>query len=137
MHWAMFYCTVLISSLVSTASPHVISQDEVMLEVRRGEQAPFVVIWNAPTKGCEKCGVDVDVKRYGMKENTDDKWMGAEIALFYAGNLGLYPFYDTDGNAVNGGLPQVRIHSIQYSYCFQWRITDVYEAMVHLLLLPV
>ena len=67
---------------------------------------PYLVVWNAPTiESCTRFGVDVDPQPYGIIENDKNGLAGSEITLFYA--PGLFPYFDSDGTPINGGLPQV------------------------------
>ncbi len=67
---------------------------------------PYRIVWNAPTiDSCTRFGVNVDPQPYGILENKRSGLVGSEITLFYS--PGLFPYFDSDGRAVNGGLPQV------------------------------
>lgn len=73
----------------------------------------FKVIWNCPTHECEQgWGIDLDVVKYGMVQNGGDEWRGSEISLFYSAEFGLWPHYDSNKQAVNGGLPQASPSSV-------------------------
>ena len=72
------------------------------------ESTPYDIIWNAPTIDCKsRFGVSVDPKPYGIRENVQNGLIGNVITLLYVDNTGLYPYYTSNGTAVNGGLPQV------------------------------
>ena len=69
---------------------------------------PFITVWNAPTDMCKaKWNVTLDFSPFDFVVNPDQKWCGEHIVIFYNQQLGLYPYFDSDGKAVNGGLPQV------------------------------
>ena len=76
-------------------------------------QEPLEIIWHTVTQGkwgCEpEFGIPIDVRRYGMLENSapgSDGWHGELIYLIYK-DLGLWPYIEK-GKWVNGGLPQVQ-----------------------------
>ena len=72
------------------------------------EFRPYDIIWNAPTIDCKsRFGVNVDPTPYGIRENDQNGLIGNVITLLYVDNTGLYPYYTSNGTAVNGGLPQV------------------------------
>ena len=72
------------------------------------ESRAYDIIWNAPTIDCKsRFGVNVDPKPYGIRENDQNGLIGNVITLLYVDNTGLYPYYTSNGTAVNGGLPQV------------------------------
>ncbi|XP_029006410.1 hyaluronidase-1 [Betta splendens] len=70
-------------------------------------QVPFLTVWNAPTASClSQYGVDLDLGTFNIVQNQDQTFMGANITIFYAEKLGLYPRYSSQGVAINGGVPQ-------------------------------
>ena len=72
------------------------------------EFRPYDIIWNAPTTDCKsRFGVNVDPTPFGIRENDQNGLIGNVITLLYVDNTGLYPYYTSNGTAVNGGLPQV------------------------------
>ena len=71
---------------------------------------PFVTVWNTPTDRCKpKWNVSLDLSAFDFVVNRDQRWCGEYIVIFYNKQLGLYPYFDRDGKAVNGGLPQVEL----------------------------
>ncbi|XP_053171265.1 hyaluronidase-1-like [Scomber japonicus] len=70
-------------------------------------QLPFFSVWNAPSAKClSKYGVDLDLGTFSIIHNQKQIFMGEKITIFYANRLGLYPYYSSEGVAVNGGVPQ-------------------------------
>ncbi|KAM8930729.1 hyaluronidase-1-like, partial [Pelodytes ibericus] len=68
---------------------------------------PFVTIWNAPTARCwEMFGVTLDLGAFDIVKNQNSSFKGSKVVIFYNTQLGLYPFYDSEGTPVYGGLPQ-------------------------------
>ncbi|XP_070561977.1 hyaluronidase-1-like [Ptychodera flava] len=69
---------------------------------------PFNVVWAAKTYECpETFGIPLDFEKYGIIANKNDHWKGDKISLLSRNDLGLYPYYDKNGTAVNGGIPQL------------------------------
>ncbi|XP_059172888.1 hyaluronidase conohyal-P1-like [Physella acuta] len=66
---------------------------------------PFFVVWNHPTESCRAKGIDLNLDKWGIIDNTGDKFLGQSISLFY--NLGLWPYYSGNETAHNGGIPQL------------------------------
>ncbi|XP_038552796.1 hyaluronidase-1 [Micropterus salmoides] len=70
-------------------------------------QVPFLTVWNAPTASClSQYGVDLDLGMFNIVHNQNQTFMGENITIFYSEKLGLYPRYSSQGEAVNGGVPQ-------------------------------
>nr|XP_023699037.1 hyaluronidase-1-like [Paramormyrops kingsleyae] len=68
---------------------------------------PFLTVWNAPTEPCKsKYGVDLDLGIFDIAVNENQTFMGGNITIFYESKLGLYPYYNGQGVAINGGVPQ-------------------------------
>ena len=63
---------------------------------------PFITVWNTP-----KWNVSLDLSAFDIVVNKDQKRCGEYIVIFYDTQLGLYPYFDSNGKAFNGGLPQV------------------------------
>ncbi|XP_066499260.1 glyco_hydro_56 domain-containing protein [Hoplias malabaricus] len=57
---------------------------------------PFLVLWAVPNKDCLG---RPDPAGFGMQ------WEG-RVAMFYEDSLGLYPYFSSESQPVNGGLPQ-------------------------------
>ncbi|XP_068670719.1 hyaluronidase-1-like [Montipora capricornis] len=69
---------------------------------------PFITVWNTPTDHCAPdWNVSLDLDAFDFVVNRNQTWCGEYIAIFYKTQLGLYPYFDNDGEAVNGGLPQL------------------------------
>ena len=69
---------------------------------------PFITVWNTPTDQCKpKWNVSLDLSAFDIVVNKDQKWCGEYIVIFYNTQLGLYPYFDSNGKTFNGGLPQV------------------------------
>ncbi|XP_034441419.1 hyaluronidase-1 [Hippoglossus hippoglossus] len=70
-------------------------------------QVPFLSMWNAPTQNClSKYGVDLNLGTFDIAQNLNQTFLGDNITIFYTEKLGLYPRYSSQGEAVNGGVPQ-------------------------------
>ncbi|XP_044205493.1 hyaluronidase-1-like [Thunnus albacares] len=68
---------------------------------------PFFSVWNAPSAHClSKYGVDLNLGTFSIIQNQNQIFMGEKITLFYENKLGLYPKYNSQGVAINGGVPQ-------------------------------
>ncbi|XP_020614973.1 hyaluronidase-1-like [Orbicella faveolata] len=69
---------------------------------------PFIIVWNTPTDRCKSnWNVTLDFSAFDFVVNPDQTWRGEYIVIFYNKQLGLFPYFDNDGKAVNGGLPQL------------------------------
>lgn len=70
---------------------------------RRG----FQVIWNVPTARCQRrYGVPLPLQQYDIIHNSQQRFQGQNMSIFYQRRLGLYPYISREGLKVNGGLPQ-------------------------------
>ncbi|KAM6248142.1 hyaluronidase-1 [Spheniscus humboldti] len=68
---------------------------------------PFVTIWNIPTERCaKKYNVTLNLEVFDVLANDQQSFIGQDITLFYSKELGLLPYYTSEGVPVNGGLPQ-------------------------------
>ncbi|CAD5112632.1 DgyrCDS1847 [Dimorphilus gyrociliatus] len=70
----------------------------------------FSVIWNTPVQDCyNKYGLDLKstLESFRITVNKFDGLKGDRICLFYRPDLGYYPYFDQNGKARNGGLPQM------------------------------
>ena len=71
---------------------------------------PFITVWNTPTDRCEpEWNVSLDLSAFDIVVNKDQKWCGEYIVIFYNTQLGLYPYFDSNGKTFNGGVPQVHV----------------------------
>lgn len=72
---------------------------------------PFITVWNTPTDKCKsKWNVTLDFNAFDFVVNREQTWCGEYIVIFYSSQLGLFPYFDSSGKAVNGGLPQVEFY---------------------------
>ncbi|XP_051509584.1 hyaluronidase-3 isoform X1 [Myxocyprinus asiaticus] len=70
-------------------------------------QKSFSVIWNMPTARCQRrYGVSLPLRQYNIIHNSEQRFLGQNINIFYHRRLGLYPYINRQGSKVNGGLPQ-------------------------------
>uniref|UniRef100_A0A672KCQ8 Hyaluronidase n=1 Tax=Sinocyclocheilus grahami TaxID=75366 RepID=A0A672KCQ8_SINGR len=70
---------------------------------RRG----FSVIWNIPTARCQRqYGVSLPLRQFNIIHNSQQRFQGQNMSIFYQRRLGLYPYINRQGSKVNGGLPQ-------------------------------
>ncbi|NXO00266.1 HYAL2 protein, partial [Rhinopomastus cyanomelas] len=68
---------------------------------------PFMVAWNAPTQDCKpRFQVALDFSLFDLQASPNEGFVGQDLTIFYKERLGLYPYYDSQGVAVNGGVPQ-------------------------------
>ena len=52
--------------------------------------------------------VPIELERYGILSEPEQKWDSKYVTVFYGAQLGLYPYYTADGKyEYNNGLPQV------------------------------
>lgn len=71
----------------------------------------FVATWNVPSEVCsQKFNIEFDLKQFRIDSNKNTSFMGEEVVLFYEPLPGLYPKYLSNGSALNGGIPQVRLY---------------------------
>ncbi|CAH3018592.1 unnamed protein product [Porites evermanni] len=69
---------------------------------------PFITVWNTPTDRCEpEWNVSLDLSAFDIVVNKDQRWCGEYIVIFYDTQLGLYPYFDSNRKAFNGGVPQL------------------------------
>ena len=71
----------------------------------------FVSVWNWPTLPCQsKWNISLNLSSFDIVVDSGQSWHGEYMTIFTQGQLGLWPYYDKEsGQAVNGGLPQVKI----------------------------
>ncbi|NXJ84419.1 HYAL1 protein, partial [Trogon melanurus] len=68
---------------------------------------PFVTIWNIPSEHCAmEYNITLNLEVFDVLANDQESFMGQDITLFYVKELGLLPYYTSEGVPVNGGLPQ-------------------------------
>uniref|UniRef100_A0A3P9NTV0 Hyaluronidase n=1 Tax=Poecilia reticulata TaxID=8081 RepID=A0A3P9NTV0_POERE len=68
---------------------------------------PVLFVWNAPTQKCEtRHGVTLSLDQFDIVSTPSKDVVGQNLTLFYKDRLGIYPYYDAEETAVNGGLPQ-------------------------------
>ena len=71
------------------------------------EDPSFRVFWNTPSENCPKHGIDLQLEKYGIEANENQSWNGSVVNILYSHVIGTWPYFDANGNAVNGGLPQL------------------------------
>ncbi|XP_077583262.1 hyaluronidase-2 [Stigmatopora nigra] len=71
-------------------------------------QTPVLLVWNAPTQDCvPRHGVTLPLDQFDIVASPNEGFVRQNLTIFYKERLGLYPYYERDGMAVNGGLPQL------------------------------
>lgn len=72
-------------------------------------QKPVLLAWNAPTEDCApRHGIHFKFDQiFQIVASPNEAFVRQNLTIFYKDRLGLYPHYQQDGTAVNGGLPQV------------------------------
>lgn len=94
--WSCWVLLLLLPALAHAGGP-------VPVLVNR----PFVTVWNIPTERCaEKYNVTLNLEIFDVLANDQQSFIGQDITLFYSKELGLLPYYTSEGVPVNGGLPQ-------------------------------
>lgn len=68
---------------------------------------PLLLVWNAPTEDCTpRHRVKLSLNQFDIVASPNEGFVRQNLTIFYKERLGLYPYYDQGGIAVNGGLPQ-------------------------------
>ncbi|XP_071351038.1 hyaluronidase-2 [Trachinotus anak] len=71
-------------------------------------QKPVLLTWNAPTQECApRHRVTLSLDQFDIVASPNEGFVRQNLTIFYKERLGLYPYYERGGTAVNGGLPQV------------------------------
>lgn len=71
-------------------------------------QKPVPLVWNAPTQDCApRYGVSLSLGLFDVVATPNEGFVRQNLTIFYKERLGLYPYYERGGTAVNGGLPQL------------------------------
>lgn len=71
-------------------------------------QKPVLLAWNAPTQECDpRHRVTLSLGQFDIVASPNEGFVRQNLTIFYKERLGLYPYYERDGTAVNGGLPQL------------------------------
>ncbi|KAB5536773.1 hypothetical protein PHYPO_G00111210 [Pangasianodon hypophthalmus] len=71
-------------------------------------QKPLLLAWNAPTEDCTpRHRVSFPFELFQIVAYPTEGFVRQNLTIFYKDRLGLYPYYETDGTPVNGGLPQL------------------------------
>lgn len=69
---------------------------------------PVLLAWNAPTQECApRRGVTLSLDQFDIVATPNEGFVRQNLTIFYKERLGLYPYYERGGTAVNGGLPQL------------------------------
>uniref|UniRef100_A0A8C3G9I1 Hyaluronidase n=1 Tax=Cyclopterus lumpus TaxID=8103 RepID=A0A8C3G9I1_CYCLU len=101
----LLFLSPLSCTSLSPTSPHgvVLPQAPPILQ-----DQPFVVVWNMPTARChQRYNVHLDLGRFDIVENRQQRFQGQKMTIFYRDRLGKYPYLSRDGRKVNGGVPQL------------------------------
>ncbi|XP_053577042.1 hyaluronidase-2 [Bombina bombina] len=70
-------------------------------------QRPFMVAWNAPTQDCPpRFKVRLNLGLFDLHASPNEGFVDQNLTIFYHERLGLYPYFDSNGVAINGGVPQ-------------------------------
>ncbi|KAJ7316684.1 hypothetical protein JRQ81_002846 [Phrynocephalus forsythii] len=68
---------------------------------------PFIVAWHVPTQDCEpRYKIQLDFSIFDADASPNQGFVNQSLNIFYKERLGLYPYYDAQKVAVNGGVPQ-------------------------------
>ncbi|XP_042262476.1 hyaluronidase-2 [Thunnus maccoyii] len=71
-------------------------------------QKPILLAWNAPTQECApRHRVTLSLDQFDIVASPNEGFVRQNLTIFYKERLGLYPYYERGGTAVNGGLPQL------------------------------
>lgn len=69
---------------------------------------PLVLAWNAPTEDCApRHGIHFQLDDFQIVASPNEGFVRQSLTIFYKERLGLYPYFEPDGTAVNKGLPQL------------------------------
>ncbi|KAI5619543.1 hyaluronidase-2-like isoform X2 [Silurus asotus] len=69
---------------------------------------PLLLAWNAPTEDCRpRHNVNFPLDQFQIVASPNEGFTKQNLTIFYKDRLGLYPYFNTDKNPVNGGLPQL------------------------------
>ncbi|XP_061074934.1 hyaluronidase-2 isoform X1 [Conger conger] len=70
-------------------------------------QKPVLLAWNAPTEDCgPRHGVHFKLSQFEIVASPNEGFVKQNLTIFYKERLGLYPYYESDREAFNGGIPQ-------------------------------
>ncbi|KAJ6667694.1 hypothetical protein lerEdw1_016015 [Lerista edwardsae] len=68
---------------------------------------PFIVAWDLPTQDCQpRFKVSLDYSIFDVQASPNEGFVDQNLTIFYKERLGLYPYYNGQKAAVNGGVPQ-------------------------------
>ncbi|NXP54182.1 HYAL2 protein, partial [Heliornis fulica] len=68
---------------------------------------PFLGAWNVPTQDCKpRFHVSLDFSLFDLQASPNEGFVGQNLTIFYKDRLGLYPYYNSQGVPINGGVPQ-------------------------------
>ncbi|XP_005235028.1 hyaluronidase-1 [Falco peregrinus] len=94
--WPCWVLLLLLPALTCTGAPGPVLVNR-----------PFITVWNIPTEHCtKKYNVTLNLEIFDVLANDQQSFIGQDITLFYTKELGLLPYYTSNGLPVNGGLPQ-------------------------------
>ena len=70
-------------------------------------QKPLILAWNAPTEDCTpRHGVRFQLNQFDIVASPNEAFVRQNLTIFYKDRLGMYPYYERDRVAINGGIPQ-------------------------------
>ncbi|TRZ02707.1 hypothetical protein DNTS_022681 [Danionella cerebrum] len=97
------------------------------------ERRGFQVIWNMPTARCQcRYGVSLPLDKYNIIHNSDQRFQGQNMNIFYQRRLGLYPYINRQEEKINGGLPQkgfLKAHLALTEYQFSERLHKAFSGL--------
>lgn len=71
---------------------------------------PLLLAWNAPTEDCApRHGIRFQLDLFQIVASPNEGFVRQNLTIFYKDRLGLYPYFEKDGTAMNKGLPQLAV----------------------------
>ncbi|KAJ8370807.1 hypothetical protein SKAU_G00108350 [Synaphobranchus kaupii] len=71
-------------------------------------QKPVLLAWNVPTEDCwPRFTVRFNLDQFVIVASPNEGFVRQNLTIFYRERLGMYPYYEKDGQSFNGGLPQI------------------------------
>ncbi|XP_065103181.1 hyaluronidase-3 [Paramisgurnus dabryanus] len=116
--------TLALSLLLSPSNPSENTVKGAESVIRRND---FSVIWNMPTARCQRrYDVSLPLHQYNIIHNSEQRFLGMNMSIFYQRRLGLYPYINRKGSKVNGGVPQ-RGNLKSHLILAEAQITEVFK----------